>query len=324
MSNTQLMEFLKLNSILYETDIDLSKRTWIHRGGMAGIYIQPANVDELEKVCVFMYEQKMPFLLVGHTSNLYIHSDVNLDVVVSTAKCNSFSIQESIVECECGASVSKVAKASIEKGLQGMEYLTTLPGTVGAAICNNSTVKDSKVSELLVDLDFLSEDGQKKVLKPADLSFSFRNSALKSHNLKGVILNIRLKMDKDDPQLLSDIAKKNEERRKKKLEGPSQNLGCTVNRTFSKGKMPRKYEILLNIYSRIISLFVSADKRKAKIKNFILIITGYKDLAPYISDRQMITFIWRDEKADDCFPRYLEFMSRIYMTDSVEIQEIKN
>ena len=323
MNHSELKDFLELNNIQYETEIDLSKKTWIHRGGVAGFYISPDNVGDLQKVCTFLYEKQYPFLLIGHTSNMYIHNDANIDIVVSTAHCNAFSIQENIIECDCGAAVSKVARASIEKGLQGMEYLTTLPGTIGAAICNNSTVKDSKVSELLVDLDFLGSDGLVRVLTPADLQFSFRNSALKSQTLKGVILKVRLRLSAGDAAKLNEIAKKNEERRKKTLEGPSQNLGCTVNRTFSKGKMPRKYEIPLNIYSKLISIFVPSEKRKAKTKRFLLGIAGYKELAPYISDKQMITFIWKDDKADLYFPRYLEFMSRVYQTDFVEIQEVK-
>ena len=138
-----------------------------------------------------------------------------------------------------------------------------------------------------------------------------------------MILKIRLCLRKGDAVKLKEIAKQNEARRKEILEGPSQNLGCTVNRIFSKGKMPRKYGVCVKLYTRLLSFFVPMKKRNAKIKNFILKISGYKELAPYISDKQMITFIWRDEKADELFPRYLEFMSRVYKTDSVEIQEIK-
>lgn len=320
--NTDKVQVLQKNNIPFEENVDLKKKTWIHRGGIAKLFIVPSNIEELQDCIRFMYKLKQDFLLIGHTSNLYIHNDCNIEVVIATSHCNSFSVKEGLVECDCGAAVSKVAKASIAEGFQGMEYLTTLPGTIAAAIHNNSTVKESKVAELLVDLDFIDENGHLRVLKPEDLKFSFRNSALKSSELRGVILKVRLQLQKGNVEQLSDIARRNEERRKQTLEGPVQNLGCTVNRTFSLGKMPRKYELPLNIYSRLIPFFVPKEKQKAKIKSFILRISGYKELAPYISDKQMITFIWKDENADKLFPRYLQFMKDVYRTDKVEIEEI--
>lgn len=319
-----IIKQLQKNGIPYEENVDLKKKTWIHRGGTARLFVQPSCVQELQDCVEYLYAINQSFLLVGHTSNLYIHNECNLDVVISTTHCNAFTFKDGIVECDCGAAVSKVAKASIDAGLQGMEYLTTLPGTVGAAVCNNSTVKESRVADLLVDLDFIDEKGHLTVLNPSDLDFSFRSSAIKKGTINGVILRVRLCLKDGNAEKLRVVASQNEERRKRILEGPIQNLGCTVNRTFSKGKMPKKYRIRLDIYTKLISFFVPVDKRKNKIKNYILRIAGYKELAPYISDKQMITFIWRDEKADDCFPRYLEFMSRVYQTDSLEIQEIKN
>lgn len=323
MDNTKLTDFLQLNGIQYEKDVELSKKTWIHRGGKANFYILPSDVESLEKVCSYLYTNDLPFLLVGHTSNLYIHNDVNLDIVVSTVHCNAFSIQGEVVECECGAAVSKVAKACVNNGLQGLEFLTVLPGTVGAALVNNSSCRDSSISSLMTEVVFLNSNGERSILKPSDFSFEFRSSKLKKKQLIGTILIIKLSLKKGDTEKLQQTANENEERRRQKLEGPTQNLGCTVNRTFSKGHMPTVYAIPLKIYTELISLFGSSVSRQKRIKRFILTISGFKDLIPYISDKQMITFIWRDENADQLFPRYLDFMRRVYMTDHVEIEEIK-
>lgn len=323
-TSIQTIQFLKDNSIYFEENVDLKKKTWIHRGGKARFFIQPDNVTELQKCLSYLYKNQYPFLLVGHTSNLYIHNDCDVDIVVSTFRCKAFAVNEGIVECECGASVSKVAQACIDNGYCGMEYLTDLPGTIGAAIYNNSSCKKSSVSALLFDLDFMDTEGNVKVLTPDDLAFSLRSSSLKAHALRGVILKVRLHVEKGEALSLAQVAKENKERRKQILDSPSQNLGCTVNRIFSLGKMPLKYALPLSVYNKILSLSgTSSTKRNSKIKKFILTISGYKDLEPYISDKQMIIFIWRDEKADGLFPRYLEFMRKVYKTDKVEIEEIK-
>lgn len=72
MINENLTKYLDLHSIQYETNVSLKKRTWIHRGGIAELFITPVNAEELEKVVSFLYSQSIRFQLIGRTSNLYI------------------------------------------------------------------------------------------------------------------------------------------------------------------------------------------------------------------------------------------------------------
>lgn len=85
MINENLTKYLDLHSIQYETNVSLKKRTWIHRGGIAELFITPVNAEELEKVVSFLYSQSIRFQLIGHTSNLYILNSCNIPVVVSTS-----------------------------------------------------------------------------------------------------------------------------------------------------------------------------------------------------------------------------------------------
>ena len=57
-----LTKYLDTQKIQYETHVDLKKRTWIHRGGIAGIYISPASADELETSVSFLYSEDISFL----------------------------------------------------------------------------------------------------------------------------------------------------------------------------------------------------------------------------------------------------------------------
>ena len=78
MINGNLTKYLDLHSIQYETNVSLKKRTWIHRGGIAELFITPVNAEELEIVVSFLYSQSIRFQLIGHTSNLYILNSCNI------------------------------------------------------------------------------------------------------------------------------------------------------------------------------------------------------------------------------------------------------
>ena len=325
MKDEQLELILETEKIPYDTVVDLKKKTWIHRGGFADYYIMPDSSVALQIVMTYLYQNGIRYLLVGSTSNLYILNSTNIPVVVSTLRCNAFEVKDGTIECECGVQVSKLARQMIERGIKGFEFLTKLPGTVGAAIYNNSSVKSEKnsISELLLDIDLLTSSGIRKVKKD-ELHFSFRSSDLKKHIIQGTILRARLAAMSGNVTAMQQIAKENEELRFKILEGPVQNLGCTLDKPFCNGPMPIRYRLPNSIYSKTIGLLVRDELKQKKLKKeFLLRISGYEQLIPYVSDKLFVTFIWKDEKADDVFEDYLQFMKEVFKTDNIEIEVIK-
>lgn len=324
----RFIEFEKvLNSenIFFSTQVDLKKKTWIHRGGIASYYVMPENIKAFAKVLNCIYSNKYPHLIVGCTSNIYILNSSNIPIVVSTVKCNQYTINAGILECDCGVQVSKLSKTMINQGIKGFEYLTMLPGTIGGAICNNSSVKNDShsITSMLIDVDVLTPNGV-QTIKKEDLNLDFRTSDFKKKIISGVILKARFKVVYGDIAEMQRIAEANEIERHRNLEGPSQNLGCTVHKLFCKGLMPLKYSLSMRLYSTILKLFVKDTiKRRKYRKNFLLKISGYSYLIPYVSDKQIITYVWKDNNADLLFNDYLRFMRDICRTDQVEIEIVK-
>ena len=245
MINKLLTKYLDTKKIQYETHVDLKKRTWIHRGGIAGIFISPVSADELETIVSFLYSEEISFLLIGHTSNLYILNECNIPVVVSTAKCKYFHVENGELFCEAGVGVINLSKQMIKQGIKGFEYLTGLPGTVGAALVNNSSCRENSISELLVSARVVLKDGTIKIFHPEDFKYEFRNSVFKKHEVEGTIISTVLKVTFGDAAKMQQMAEENDQDRAKRLEGYSKNLGCTVNRCFINGRMALWLKIVL-------------------------------------------------------------------------------
>lgn len=314
--------FLQSERIKYELNVELSKRTWIRRGGVAGIFVLPNSSKQLEQVCRYLYNNNLDFELIGHTSNVYFLNTYCPQIVVTTKLCNHFKLNKDSIECEAGVSVIQLAKYCVSHGIAGFEYLTELPGTVGAALVNNSSCKDGSISGILDTAEVLLPDGRISIWKKEDFEFSFRNSCLKSGEKAGVILSLKLTFSYADSSFLESISRRNELDRRQRLDSPQYNLGCTYNRLFVNGGMPLKYKlplVMLSMFLRIIPIRKSSRKHYEKC--FLLRISGYKDLIPYISDKLFITYLWKDAMADTLFPRYKQFMKQVMRTDSIEIQE---
>lgn len=324
MNNSDLRSYLDSNHIAYDLDVDLKKKTWIHRGGLAGIYITPSNSNDLESLIIYCYRNNIEFLLVGYTSNIYILNSCNIPVVISTIKCRNYVVEENIVYCEAGVAVVHLSKQLVQQGYMGFEYLTALPGTIGAALVNNSSCKSNSISELLIRAKVVLSDGTIRYFKREDFKYDFRTSIFKNAEKQGVIVSAELSLRKGNIDELIKISKDNIEDRNRYLGSNSKSLGCTVNRCFINGNMPLWLSLLSRLFSLVVRLFIrSRYRRRELVKNFICWLSGYQSIAPYINPNSIIIFMWLDEEADNQFPRYLEFMKKVYKTDKVEIQIIK-
>lgn len=324
MCKEELLHFLDINNIQYERDVNLKTKTWIRRGGKAGIFISPIVSCELENVVRFLYDNEIDFLLLGHTSNMYILNECNPPVVVSTSKCTHYKINEGNIYCEAGVSVIRLSKHMIRYGWSGFEYLTGLPGTIGASLINNSSCRDNSISSLLVSARVLLNDGIIRTYTPDDFKFEFRSSVFKRREVKGTIIDVLLKTIPGDANELQKIANNNDKVREKILEGYSKNLGCTVNQCFKYGKMSTILKLILAIYSRILKIVKCPNEKIMELKKYLICaLAGYKAIAPYVSSKNPIIFQWLDEGADKVFPLYLEFMRKVYKTDEIEIEVIK-
>lgn len=309
--------YLKQMKISYELDVDLKRITWIHRGGVVKYFVIPKDVYELCSICTFLYRNNIKFDLVGHTSNLYFLNDYNPYIIVTTKYCNTIEEKKEELVCDCGVSVIRLAKQCVKKGICGFEYLTLLPGTVGAAVYNNSSCKKNSISSLVEKIDFLTDTGDRIILSADQLNFQYRTSSLKKEEIKGVILKVYLKVKYGNAIELIRIAKMNKKNRDLIFKKVTNSLGCT----FDNPSLSLFYRFCLKIFEYSFRL-VGVDQYTIDVRkrDLLLFMTGYSCLRTYICAQSYIIFMWKDEAADEKFPIYVEFANKVLHTKKLEIQ----
>ena len=187
MNENLVKEYLMSLEIHFEENKDISQITWIKRGGVARYFIQPISAMELQKICTYFYKKQISFDIIGASSNLYCKNSYNPFVLISTQKCNYFSISEEEIVCECGMNTSLLSQKCCERNYSGFEGLTKLPGTIGGAICNNASAFDCSLSNVLKSVRFLDCHGIIKNMSADQFRFTHRSSALKRKEIQGVI-----------------------------------------------------------------------------------------------------------------------------------------
>ena len=321
-----LKAFLQETKIPFEENIDLKKKTWIHRGGMARYYIIPDTLEQLCCLVTKLYTEKIDFKIVGHTSNIYIRNTTNFEVIISTIHLNHFQENDGQYVCECGVAIATLSKQAIDNGHAGYEGFVNLPGTVASAVFNNASCFKCSISDLLIEASVLCPDGIVRTYKKDQFHYSERSSAFKRGEEKGVILNVVLDCGQiEAKEVLYKRAEANTLYRKTRQEGPKQNLGSTypiyVMASFYK-HLPLHTRICL-ILSTIIYKMFGKQRPQSVVNSIILLCCGkYALLHRYVSKHNFGCFVWRDEKADEAFPIYRSLIAKTSGLLDIEIEVI--
>lgn len=82
--------------MVHKQNIKTSSFSWLSSSyksidsSIVSNFYEPDTIDELINVCDELNTQKIKFLVIGHTSNLYFTPSCKIDPVVSTRKLNSW------------------------------------------------------------------------------------------------------------------------------------------------------------------------------------------------------------------------------------------
>ena len=311
-----LIHFLENNDIAFETNVSLKKKTWIKTGGIVSVWIEPTCIEKLEQLLSFLYTNNIKYEIVGHTSNIYYLNSYNPDVIVSTSKLNYFEEKNGLIECNCGAPISKISRYAVSKGYEGFSGLVNLPGTVAAAVCNNSSCFSCDIASLLHSFSFFDfSTGKIKELSAKEMSYSFRSSALKRKEINGAILTVKLLIRRGDIKKEEEKAAEATRIRKATQEPPAYTLGSVF------AGLKFKQNLRCKIANRGGYLFDNQHIIGLK-KKIMLLFYGYWDLNKYISNKNINTFKWLPTETDHIkkFNRYKEFINKACINPKLEIE----
>ncbi len=182
-------------------DAPLKELTTIKIGGKADFLVSVANKEDLVKAVQAVKAKNVPFTVIGDGSNI-IAKDEGFRGVVIRNRMSGIEINGSVIKASAGEEWDSVVEQSVGQGLSGIEALSNIPGTAGAAPVQNIGAYGQEVADTLVELEaYDTKNEQFVALKNAECGFSYRNSIFKSSE-KGryIITSITLGLTKTPMQ----------------------------------------------------------------------------------------------------------------------------
>jgi UDP-N-acetylmuramate dehydrogenase len=160
-------------------DAPLAPLVWFKSGGRAQWLFEPRDIADLQGFLGEL-DPAVPVMALGLGSNLIVRDGGVSGVVVRLGKAFAAVTcrGDSTLECGGGASGILVSSTARDAGIAGLEFLRSIPGTVGGFVRMNGGAYGSEVKDVLTDCDVVLRSGELQTLTAADLHYTYRHSQL--------------------------------------------------------------------------------------------------------------------------------------------------
>ncbi len=157
----------------------LAPLVWFKSGGNAELLFEPADDADL---VAFLKQlgPDVPVMALGLGSNMIVRDGGVPGIVVRLGKpfAKVERLDEVTLKCGGGASGILVSSSARDAGIGGIEFLRSIPGTVGGFVRMNGGAYGREVKDILVESEVVLRSGEKLTLSLEELGYTYRHSEL--------------------------------------------------------------------------------------------------------------------------------------------------
>jgi UDP-N-acetylmuramate dehydrogenase len=185
--------------------VPLERFTASRVGGPADVLLEVNTADELAQAATNLWDQAIPFVIIGGGSNVLV-SDLGIREVVIINRTRKVRFDESsqvpTVWAESGANFGVIARKAASRGLSGLEWAAGIPGTLGGAVVGNAGAHGGEVADNLLVAEILQQRAlmqddvpQRQEWSGERFKFAYRTSVIKQSSRSTVILAALLRLE---------------------------------------------------------------------------------------------------------------------------------
>jgi UDP-N-acetylmuramate dehydrogenase len=156
----------------------LAPLVWFKSGGAAEWLFEPADADDLVGFLQDL-NPAVPLMALGLGSNLIVRDGGVPGVVVRLGKAFAkVEADGTMLRAGGGASGILVSSTARDAGVSGLEFLRSIPGTVGGFVRMNGGAYGRELADILIEADVVLRSGERLTLPAAELGYTYRHSEL--------------------------------------------------------------------------------------------------------------------------------------------------
>ena len=209
-----IKNFIKEHNIEYYEEANLKRYNTYRLETVAKYLVFPNNKETLKELLKYLKLNNVKHIVLGNGSNIIFKNTYYDGVVIILNKLNNITITKNMVEVEAGYSLQKLALATCNLGLSGLEFACGIPGYVGASIAMNAGAYNNSLSEIVESVEVIDPNFNFITLPKEELNFEYRSSLFKKEK-DYIIVSAKLRLEYGDKE---EILEKINQRRIKRTE----------------------------------------------------------------------------------------------------------
>lgn len=190
-----------------EENIPLAPKTTLELGGNAQFFVHAYDQKQAIQAVTWADMRQMPVTLLGGGSNMVIADGGIPGLVVRLEQQEWEIIPQPLgvrLVAKAGVVWDSLVALAVQEGLVGMECLSGIPGTVGAAPIQNIGAYGQEVASTIETVTAFDREKKEVVLlSNKQCCFEYRNSIFKKHPQRYVVLEVAFFLHKGNVGVLA-------------------------------------------------------------------------------------------------------------------------
>ncbi|MBW1860855.1 MAG: UDP-N-acetylmuramate dehydrogenase [Deltaproteobacteria bacterium] len=205
-------------------DCPMNQYTTFRVGGNVDALYFAQELNGLQRMVSYLGEEDIPYLVVGNGSNLLVRDRGFKGVVVmlrgKLAAIEKGEENDRTVLAGGGTSIGELLNYCKSKGLEGLEFLAGIPGSVGGAIAMNASAWGKEIGGMVQEAQIVTPKEELAIWDHSQLNFFYRGLSIPKGS---VIIRVRFELNRTNPEIVVHRMANYLARRKEKqpLEYPS-------------------------------------------------------------------------------------------------------
>jgi UDP-N-acetylmuramate dehydrogenase len=188
------------------TQEPMSRHTSWKTGGNADYYYIASDINDLAKF-ISKLPTSTPITWIGFGSNLLVRDGGVSGVVVSVVGLlNELKkINETEIFIGAGVSCVKAAHFSAKHGLEGIEFLAGIPGTIGGALAMNAGAYGGEIWSYIKEVETINRKGKREIFEKDKFDINYRSVSISENEW---FIACKMKLEISTRTVVSDRIKK--------------------------------------------------------------------------------------------------------------------
>jgi UDP-N-acetylmuramate dehydrogenase len=155
----------------------LAPHTSLRIGGPADYFLRVVTEKDLVGAVKVARQHELPVFVLGGGTNLLVADDGIRGVVLQNG-WRETSVEGTTIEASSGTELAHVAAVAAKSGIVGLEWMATVPGTVGGAVHGNAGAFGTETADVLVEAELMDLNGDAWRVPGDELGYAYRTSKL--------------------------------------------------------------------------------------------------------------------------------------------------